>query len=119
MRKLRDKVIDKLIAAKATSAEVDFVVWLSRYQDVSGLVRGVHYRDICTDMQIASPQTFYNIKKSLEEKGIINISKNEACHGDWVIRILDNDFSAEDYKKGQKRESYLNMGFSVFQNLYG
>ena len=41
MRKLKEKVIDKLIAAKATSAEVDFVVWLSHHQDASGLVRGV------------------------------------------------------------------------------
>ena len=114
MRKLKEKVIDKLIAAKATSAEVDFVVWLSHHQDVSGLVRGVYYRDICDSLHILSPQTFYNVKNSLEAKGIIEVCKDDSWHGDWDIRILDNDFSNEDFRPGKIQGSYLNMGLSVF-----
>ena len=114
MRKLKEKVIDKLIAAKATSAEVDFVVWLSHHQDASGLVRGVYYRDICDDLHILSPQTFYNVKNSLEAKGIIEVCKDDSWHGDWDVRILDNDFSNEDFRPGKIQGSYLNMGLSVF-----
>lgn len=114
MRKLKGSVIDKLIEQKLTSAEVDFVVWLSRFKDVTGLVRGVYYKDICSDLHISSPQTFYNIKNSLEEKGILEISKNENCHGDWDIRIRGNDFSQEDVRQGGKIQNYLNMGLSVF-----
>lgn len=115
MRKLKAEIIDKLIAARATGAEIDFVIWLSHYQNDAGLVRGVHYKDACEELQMA-PQTFYNVKESLQRKGIIEVQKDASFYtGDWNIHILDNDFSGE-LRPGKSLPSYLNTGLDVFYN---
>lgn len=115
MRKLKAEIIDKLIAVRATSAEIDFVIWLSHYQNDAGLVRGVHYKDVCKELQMA-PQTFYNVKESLQRKGIIEVQKDASFYaGDWNIRILDNDFSGE-LRPGKSLPNYLNTGLDVFYN---
>ncbi len=113
MRKLKAEIIDKLIAARATGAEIDFVIWLSHYQNEEGLVRGVYYRDAASELRM-SYQTFYNVKRSLEEKGVIAVEKDERYHGDWDIRIVGNDFSGEDLAPGKPAHNYLSTGNDVF-----
>ncbi len=115
MRKLKAEVIHNLIAAHPTSKEVDFIVWISRYQDSAGLVRGVYYKSVCEELQI-SPQTFYNVLRGLEVKGVIEVSKDNTYSGDWDIRIIDNDYSKEPVRRGQKADNYLDMGKEIFYN---
>ncbi len=113
MRKLKLMVIQNLIAAHPTSAEVDFIVWLSRYQNDAGMVRGVYYKSVCKDLQI-SPQSFYNVIRSLEEKEIIRVNKDNTYFGDRDIEIMGNDFSKASLRPGKAAENYLDMGKDVF-----
>ncbi|WWR14742.1 hypothetical protein V1224_09510 [Lachnospiraceae bacterium JLR.KK008] len=113
MRKLKAGIIDKLIKAKVTGAEIDFLLWLSHHQNEEGKVRGVYYKDVVADLYI-SYQTFYNVKKSLAEKRIIEVSKDSRFYDDWEIQILDNDFSGEELQPGRTTDSYLNTGLDIF-----
>ncbi|MBO5094450.1 MAG: hypothetical protein J6C33_08855 [Lachnospiraceae bacterium] len=113
MRKLKAEIIDKLIEVRATGSEVDFLIWLSHYQNDAGFVRGVYYRNTTEDLHI-SFQTFYNAMRGLERKGIISVTKDELYRGDWDIRILNNDFSDQELRQGGHAENYLNTGLSVF-----
>ena len=113
MRKLKSVIIDKLIETKATGAEIDFLLWLSHHQNEEGKVRGVYYKDVATGLHI-SYQTFYNVKKSLAEKRIIEVSKDSRFYDDWEIQILDNDFSGEELQPGRTTDSYLNTGLDIF-----
>lgn len=45
MQKLSEKLIDRMIQEQLSSAEVDFIIYLSRYQDDYGMVSGVYYKE--------------------------------------------------------------------------
>lgn len=107
MQKLQLGIIKKLIAKKATSAEIDFLLFVSRYQDNYGVSEGIYYRDVCEKLGF-SYQTFYDVKKGLVEKEIITAEKRS--YTDYDITIRDNVFvSAEDFEKG-----YLNTSYNMF-----
>ena len=106
MQKIKNIIIKKCIDNKITSRELDFLIYISHYQDSTGRVLGVYYRDVCAALSI-SIQTFYDVKASLIKKGIISVSKNSEI--DWDILIEDNDFSMENYHDG-----YINTDSSVF-----
>lgn len=89
MQKIKYCVLDKLLRADLSRAEMDFILHISHYQDDSGCVSGIYYRDICNALQI-SYQTFYDVLHSLQVKGIISVTK--AYYGDWDVTILDNSF---------------------------
>lgn len=89
MQKIKYCVLDKLLRADLSRAEMDFILHISHYQDDSGCVSGVYYRDICNALQI-SYQTFYDVLHSLQVKEIIAVTK--AYYGDWDVTILDNSF---------------------------
>ena len=89
MQKIKYCVLDKLLRADLSRAEMDFILHISHYQDDSGCVSGIYYRDICNALQI-SYQTFYDVLHSLQEKEIIAVTK--AYYGDWDVTILDNSF---------------------------
>lgn len=108
MQKIRPVVLEQMIRARLTSAEVNFLVYISQYQDDTGLVSGVYYKEICEKLEI-SYQKFYDVKESLIRKGLIRAEKNSYC--DWDIRILQNDFSDHDYSSG-----YLSTNHQIFQN---
>lgn len=98
MNKLSVSVFEKLIAKKATSREIDFVIYLAQYQNAYGEVEGVHYKDVCDALGV-SIQGFYDLKNSLTEKSIIECVKRD--YTDWDITVLDNAFPDEEsYKKG-------------------
>lgn len=111
MQKLKTKIIDKMIEKKITGIEVNFILYLSHYQDESGTVRGIYYKDACDAMHI-SVQSFYNAKSNLERKGFIRVEKH--FHSDWDIQILDNDFLGLKMQPGCSMENYLNTGQSIF-----
>lgn len=107
MQKLKNSIIDKMIAAQLTSKEIDFLIYVSRFQDDFGCVTGVHYKEVCEAMNI-SYQGFYDVKKSLEKKGFISSEKSNRIDHD--ITILNNSFQGqEDIKEG-----YINTNHNIF-----
>lgn len=106
MQKLKNSVIDAMMKLHMTKAEVDFMLELSHYQDDTGTVYGVYYKDMCQAIKI-SYETFYVVLRSLEQKQLITYQKD--CHGDWDIRILNNDFSRGNYTDG-----YISTGHDLF-----
>lgn len=109
MKKLGLNVLQKMINQKLTSAEIDFLLYVSVLQNVHGTAEGIYYRDMCESLGF-SWQTFYAAKAGLVKKGIIRTEKMD--YSDHDITIMDNDFSnPESFKNG-----YLNTGYSVFQS---
>lgn len=107
--KLKHRLILKCIEKKLTKAELDFLLELVKYQTEDGIVRGVYYKDIMEKINI-SYQTFYDIKKSLEKKGMLRSRKID--YTDHEIVIIDNQFVDKD--GNSKMEVYLNLNLSVF-----
>ncbi len=109
MQKLKNKVLDKMLQANLTKAEVDFILEISHYQDESGTIYGVYYKDICKAISI-SHETFYVTMRTLAAKGLIEIEKD--YFGDWNVIIVDNDFTYPE----ALREGYINTGHDIFYN---
>lgn len=110
MQKLDFRIIDRLIGynktRNLTNKELDLLLYLSRYQEETGIVRGVYYKNVCAEMKM-SVQSFYLAKASLENKGIIKSVK--VHYADFDITICDNDWSEKSY-----RESYINTNHEIF-----
>ena len=53
MQKIKYGVLDKLLRADLSRAEMDFILHISHYQDDTGCVSGIYYRDICEALQIS------------------------------------------------------------------
>lgn len=102
MQKISISVLEKMIEKKVTGKEIDFLLYIARFQDDYGVVQGIYYRDIMEAINV-SHQSFYDCKVSLEEKGLIRCVKNS--YYDWDITICDNSFKGKDnYGKG-----YINL----------
>lgn len=98
MQKISIEVLENAIRAGLTSAEVDMLLYIARFQNEAGIARGIYYKDVCEEIKI-SYQAFYDCKKSLEAKGIIYTEKNN--YFDWDITILNNSFiGKENYGRG-------------------
>ena len=85
--KIKYALLDKLNSL--TNKEVDFILYVARYQDDYGCIRGMYYRDVCKNADMCK-QTFYDTLRSLQAQGIITYSR---VNQDYDITILDNDFS--------------------------
>ncbi len=105
MQKLKNTIVDNMIKAHLTSKEVDFMLFISRYQDMNGRVGGVHYKHMCSEMGM-SYQEFYNAKKTLQEKGFIRCEKNNWMDND--ITILGNTLNE------CQKEGYINTNHNIF-----
>lgn len=115
MQKLSFAVLDKLIENHVTSAEIDVLLYISRYQNNQGVAEGIYYKTVCEELDIVY-QTFYDVKNSLIEKGIIEVEKRHYL--DYDIKILDNDFSNPDaWKNGYLNTNYEMFASSQFRNL--
>lgn len=110
MQKLGNIVIAKMIEKKCTSYEVDFVLYISRFQNDQGMVTGVYYKDVKEALGF-SVQEFYNVKSSLIEKGLISSYKES--YYDHNITILENDFSDPD---NDIYKGYVNTNHDIFFN---
>lgn len=107
MQKIKNSVIEKMNKAKVTSNEFDFVFYISRFQDNKGCIHGLHYKELCEEMDM-SYQGFYDAKQGLIDKGII--SCKETKRGDHDITILDNEcLNNENEKAG-----YTNTNRQIF-----
>lgn len=107
MQKLKAHVYEKMLYAGLTSAEVDFMIYLSQHQDDTGRIYGVYYRDVCKAID-TSADTFYAMLKSLPLKGLITVEK--CFYGDWDITIKDNDFSGPKSEWG----NYISTGDDIY-----
>lgn len=98
MQKLSVFVLERMMKSNLSSKEVDFILYVGRYQNEYGSINGIYYKDICRAIDV-SVQGFYDCKKSLERKGIIKCAKNS--YFDCDITILDNSFAGkENYGRG-------------------
>ena len=107
MQKLKNSIIDKMLHSHLSRAEVDFMLYLSHYQDEKGKIYGVYYRDACAALGI-SYETFYFTIESLVAKGFLRCEK--ASYSDFDLTILGNDFS----QPGAYQDGYLSTGHSIF-----
>lgn len=119
-----------MIEQKATKKEWTFVIWLSHFQDEYGQIKGVNYNDmfckyvneklitfpsvpvaskVDKDKKLMSPQTFYDVLISLQEKGVLRVEKNH--YGDYDITILNNRFNDKDYGKDN---GYISTAHNIF-----
>lgn len=115
MQKLANDLLTKMIDAHLTGYEIDFVLYISKFQNVHGVVPGVYYKEVMAALGL-STQQFYNIKKSLIEKGIIKSEKKS--YYDHDITLVGNDST----EKGYLQRGYINTNKSVltstkFKNL--
>lgn len=106
MQKIKNCVLDKLMKGGLSRAEMDFILYISHYQDDRGRVSGIYYKDVCGQLNI-SYQTFYDVLHSLQKKEIIQVEK--VFYGDWDIIILNNSFQGE-------YSGYVSTGDDLFIN---
>ena len=112
MQKIKESVLNHMLKSNMTSAEVNFIIYISHFQDDTGKVVGIHYKDICNAIDV-SYQTFYDVVKNLEKKNIIKTDRTLRDYpGEWTIQILNNDFTG--YCDQEKKESYISTGHDIF-----
>ena len=115
MQKISIEVLEKAIEEKLTSAEVDMLLYIARFQDETGTASGIYYKDVCESINI-SYQGFYDCKRSLQNKGLIYAEK--CNYYDWDITILNNSFiGKENYGRGYVSVSSKMVKSSVFRKL--
>lgn len=111
MYKLKNKYIDKMIINKLSSCEIDFLLYVARYQSESGIVESVYYRDVCEKINI-SVQKFYDVLHNLQEKGLISYSKFNPS--DITVTLVGNSFSNVDFHS-ENVPGYINVAQNRFQ----
>lgn len=115
MQKLSVEVLEKCIQQNLTSAEINMLLYIARFQNDDGVVHGVYYKDVCDAIGL-SYQGFYDCKKSLQNKGIIESEK--ANYYDWNIKIVNNSFIGKDnYGRGYVSVSSKMVKSKIFQKL--
>lgn len=105
MQKIKNSILDRMIACRLNNKEIDFLLYVSRFQDQYGKVCGVYYKDVCRKMDM-SCQEFYNVKESLEKKNFIRCEKSNWADHD--ITIIGN-FEEECLKEG-----YISTNHNIF-----
>lgn len=100
------KILEKLVSL--TNREMDFFLYIARYQNEDGMVEGVYYKDICKEVGMCK-QTFYNTLQSLQEKGIVEYCKR--TESDYDICICGNKL----YDK-KNPEGYINLNRKIFRD---
>ncbi|SFS07812.1 hypothetical protein [Anaeromicropila populeti] len=111
MQKIKNKVFEKWLEKKLSKLEVLFLIVIARYQDNTGLVRGVYYKDICKELGLLTGKrraysSYYLILDALEQKGLIEVERG---FKDRNIRICENDFTDGNYHEG-----YISVRHGLF-----
>lgn len=98
MEKISVEVLEKMMKKRLTKREVDFVLYVGRFQNEYGIAHGIYYRDLCKEVGL-SFQGFYDCMRALQRKGIVEFQKR--TYFDYDIEILDNSFAGnENYGRG-------------------
>lgn len=106
--RLKYKLLDKMNNLKST--EMDFLLFVARFQNLKGEIIGVHHSMVTKGTGMCK-QSFYTAMRGLEEKGLIAVRKRSAI--DYDVVILDNDFS---YGEDAFKEGYVNLHRSIFHS---
>jgi len=108
MYKLKNSYIDKMIENQLSSKEIDFILYIAKFQDTTGTIHSVYYKNICEKVDI-STQKFYDILNSLQSKGLISYEKKYRT--DINVTLIGNGWDANEEIK-----SYLNVASKDFTN---
>lgn len=108
MYKLKNTVIDRMVDKQLSSKEIDFILYIAQYQDDTGRVISVYYKDVCEKIDI-SVQKFYDILENLQKKDLISYEKLHKA--DVAVKIQKKNFSENNFEAG-----YLNVASTDFQN---
>jgi len=103
-----------MIASKPSSKEIDFLLHIAVYQDETGRVESVYYKDVCDAIEI-SIQKFYDILKSLSDKELIKYSKIH--NADVCVTLLENDCSDDKFKSGYLKVAAQDFKSQKFRKL--
>lgn len=95
MQKLRYAIINRIKEENLTGTEIDILLYISRFQDESGRIKGIYYKDIAAATCRHKTQIYVSLKK-LEEKHFI--SREKGSRYDMNITILNNDYSNKCYR---------------------
>lgn len=115
MAKLKNSYIDRMMEAKLSSREIDYLLYICALQNGLGTVQGVYYRDVCAAAGI-SVQKFYDIRDSLAGKGLIRWQKDH--YSDITVTLVGNDFCGqEDYEQGYLNVSAKDFASAKFRSL--
>lgn len=102
---LKYKLLDQF--HNLTNREWDFLLYAARYQNPTGTVEGIYYKDICENVGMCK-QTFYNTLHSLADQNIITYQ--QVGKADYDISILNN----EEFDR-KNPEGYINLNRSFFR----
>ncbi len=108
MNKLKNSYIDKMVSCQLSSKEIDFILYIAKFQNESGIISSVYYKDVCSAISI-SIQKFYDIVNSLRKKGLISTEK--ISRADICVVLDGNSFYDKDFSAG-----YLNVASMDLQN---
>ena len=114
MYKLKNTYIDRMISNKLTSKEIDFILHIAMYQDDTGRVISVYYKDVCTSIDVSN-QGFYNILNSLRDKKMISYEKKHRA--DIQVVLIGNDFSGRNFEQGYLKVAGSDFGSKKFREL--
>lgn len=113
MQRIKLEVFKSFFEKNLTGNEIDFLITLSHLQDDRGIVYGIHYKEMMSETGM-SAQAFYDCKRSLQEKGLIEAQK---VQNDYDITLIGNDFTIytdEDYRKGNVH--YIKTNCKMFSH---
>lgn len=108
MQKLALEVIEKITSAGVTSNELNLILYIGRYQDEFGKIRGIYYKSACEELEI-SFQGFYDALRGLEEKGIIKQNRKNKDYD--IVIIGNNKDDTNNYKHG-----YISLRHPIFRD---
>ena len=111
MQRIKLDVFQTLFTKNLTGNEIDFILALSHMQDERGCVCGLHYKEMMAETGM-SAQAFYDCKKSLQEKRVIEVRPGNQ---DYDICLLGNDFTAytgQDYS--EQKVKYVKTNSKLF-----
>ena len=114
MYKLKNSYIDQMVSHKLSSREIDFILYISLYQDNSGRIESVYYRDVCDELGI-SVQKFYDIINHLSEKNLIRCDKIH--RSDICVTLIGNDFSDQKFSEGYLKVAATDFRDKKFRKL--
>lgn len=102
--KIKYALLESLITL--SNKEIDFLLFVARFQDEYGNIKGIYYKEVCSACHLCK-QTFYATLDSLQQKDIISYTR---VSQDYDILIKNNDFpDKESYSEG-----YINVSRAVF-----
>ena len=114
MYKLKNSYIDKMVSNKISSKEIDFILYVARFQDETGRIESVYYKDVCSAIDV-SIQKFYDIVKSLQKKELITFEKINPA--DICVKLVNNDFSDKKYSKGYLKVASMKFCDAKFRDM--